>query len=256
MAKDSRSEMKCVDCSGACATEGRRSGTRPKGTTDGLASAPNATLPDPEPQPAGGDRPPGPPAPGEPPALPVANGRTERFWVTTFIEPTMTTRCFTRDQVPLFDASRFQFYYDPAGGKIRVVRPSGKVIPYGSALKGVGDVALRIPFGLMTRPGRRMSPFEVASLVGLSSLQIRANFQQRLQSARRAFGEGGTAKNADEVHFLPSERHPYVVWWDRACAFAVTEPESWVEYARRHPGSGWVLFHSILFGEAQLRNAG
>jgi hypothetical protein len=182
---------------------------------------------------------------------PIARPNKERFWVTTFVDAAMLTECVTRDQVPTFDASKFQFYYNPADGTIRVVRPSGTVIEYSSAMTGVGPVSLRIPFGLMTSPGRRMSPFDLASLVGLRSLQVHQNFEQRLQAARRAFGEGGKRPDADKIHFLPSKNNPYVVWWNRA-AFAVIEPESWLDHARTHMGCGPILFHYILFGEARL----
>jgi hypothetical protein len=189
--------------------------------------------------------------PGEQPIPSEAVGGDDRYWVTTWNTAKMTTVLLTAPEARALPRATADFLYDPAGGEIRVVRPSGRVIPGSSGLPGGGPITLSIPFGLMTRPDRRMPPLELSRLVGVRSLRRGGIFSQRLQVARRAFGEGGR-KGGEPIHFLCSTPTPYFSWWNPECSFMVVEPESWLELARQHPGQGPVLFHRILFGEARI----
>ena len=161
----------------------------------------------------------------------------------------------SRQHLPEPNLAGSTFYYSPAFELVHVLRPDGQTVSHaGGYLVGAGPLGLCLLFTLMARPGRKLTPFEVAYIAGRSTLQIHQRFHQRLKCTRRAFGEGGAG--GLPVHFLLTGRQPYGASWNGHCAYTVIEPESWLEIARRKPGLGWAVFHSILREVTRLRDVG
>lgn len=268
--RETRMKKRQSKCCGKCAAGQRPDHEQPPGggTSVGRAAASGEGPPESRPPvdaaniassgeltPPLGDIPPGGTSElGKPPAASPTGASGKPYWVTTWIEAQMRTVRMDGNEVLAIPAPKHKLFYNPAFGQILIARPSGRVIQCGSGLPGGGPTTLSIPFGLMTKPGRRMSPLELSILVGIGGLQIAGIFNQRLQAARRAFGEGGKAAGAEPIYFLCSEFRPYLTWWNPACTYAVIEPESWLQIARQYPGRGLVLFHLILFGETRLRD--